>query len=302
MRNRFVSIGECMVEMAPTGEGTYRMGFAGDTLNTAWYVRKLLPANWTVSYVTGVGVDSISDRMLDFFRSAQIDTSDVLRSPGKTVGLYMIQLDDGERSFSYWRSDSAARQIAADAQALAESLAGAEMIYFSGISLAILPQTDRRPFLQALANARSQGSTIAFDPNLRPRLWETTTEMCEAITEAAQVSNIVLPSYEDEAVHFGDETPLATANRYAAGGARLVIVKNGPEDLISLAEGIVSTHAAVPAADVVDTTAAGDSFNAGFLSAYLQGGDLQGAVQSGNRIASAVIGARGALVDVVAKV
>ena len=43
MTNRILCIGECMVELAPTDDGTYRQGFAGDTFNMAWYLRRLLP-------------------------------------------------------------------------------------------------------------------------------------------------------------------------------------------------------------------------------------------------------------------
>ncbi len=302
MKSNFVSIGECMVEMAPTAHGTYSMGFAGDTLNTAWYARKLLPESWSVSYLTSVGTDAVSDRMLAFFRDADIDTSGIARLEDKTVGLYMIQLDNGERSFAYWRSDSAAKQLAADVPGLTKKLTGAKLIYFSGITLAILSPQDRKGFLQAIADARAAGSQVAFDPNLRPRLWATNAEMCEAISVAAGCCDIVLPSYEDEAAFFGDKDPEATARRYAHQGAELVVVKNGPEDVTCLRTGEVSVHRALRVASPVDTTAAGDSFNAGFLSAYLAGESLPDAVQAGNRIASAVIGQRGALVDFIERV
>ena len=61
------SIGECMVELAPTEDGLFRQGFAGDTLNTAWYIRALAPAGrHGVRYLSAVGIDDISDRMLAF--------------------------------------------------------------------------------------------------------------------------------------------------------------------------------------------------------------------------------------------
>ena len=104
MASRFVAVGEAMVEMSPTAEGTYRMGFAGDTLNTAWYARKFLPKDWSVSYCTAVGEDRVSDKMVEFLGSSGLDTHFVERRTDSTVGLYMIQLENGERSFAYWRS------------------------------------------------------------------------------------------------------------------------------------------------------------------------------------------------------
>ena len=115
---RIVCIGECMVEMAPDPEGRYVMGFAGDTFNTAWYLRRALPAGWQVDYATAIGDDATSDQMLAFFRAEGIGTSHVQRLPGAGVGLYLITLAGAERSFSYWRSASAARRLAADPAAL----------------------------------------------------------------------------------------------------------------------------------------------------------------------------------------
>ena len=297
MRRSFVSIGECMVEMAPSGDGTYRLGFAGDTLNTAWYAKRALGHDWDVAYVTAVGEDEISRRMTDFIRDAGIGTGFIRELPGKTVGLYLIQLTDGERSFAYWRSDSAARKLAADPELLAEAMAGARMIYFSGITLAILSPEHRATLLEAVSAARENGATVAFDPNLRPRLWDGPETMRRAVMDAAAVSDIILPSHEDEAHAFGDATPAATASRYGDAGASVVIVKNGPGEIVSLAAGDIGRHQPVRVDQVVDTTAAGDSFNAGFLSAYLERGELTHAVRAGAELAARVVSKRGALVE-----
>jgi len=125
MKRTFLSTGECMVEMAPTAVGDYSLGFAGDTLNTAWYARQLLDQEWGVSYLTAVGEDAISDRMVNFIAAAGIETDLVQKRSGCTVGLYLIQLDDGERSFAYWRSDSAARRLANDPARLEAAFAAA---------------------------------------------------------------------------------------------------------------------------------------------------------------------------------
>ncbi|MGB0658546.1 MAG: sugar kinase [Mangrovicoccus sp.] len=297
MNTRFVSIGEAMVELAPASEpGLYGVGFAGDTLNTAWYARKILPPDWQVDYLTAVGQDAMSARMLDFLAQAGIGTEYIQRRADKTVGLYMIELQDGERSFSYWRSDSAARLICEDLETLGQAIASAGMVYFSGISIAILPEDHRGRLMAALALARTNGAKIVFDPNLRPKLWPDQMTMCAAIMAAAQVSDIVLPSHEDEATYFGDADLAATAARYAKAGASLVVVKNGGGEMLSLDKGETALHQPQSVTDIVDTTAAGDSFNAGFLAAYLQGAGLGNAISQGAALAAKVIGQRGALV------
>ncbi|MCX2725468.1 sugar kinase [Roseibium salinum] len=298
MPSRFLAIGECMVEMAPTGDGTYAMGFAGDTLNTAWYARRCLPADWSVSYYTAVGNDQVSAQMLDFLQRSGIDTGAVRLMDERTVGLYLIQLKDGERSFAYWRSQSAARCLAADKGALDAALDGAGLVYFSGITLAILSAEDRVSFMNALRKARGGGSKIAFDPNLRPRLWEDLDTMRASVTEAAGLCDFVMPSFEDELAHFGDADPKASAERYLAAGAEMVVVKNGPEEVICASRG--GTQKAFqpqPVTSIVDTTAAGDSFNAAFLAEYLTSGNLEAGVDAGARLAAKVIQHRGALVD-----
>ena len=208
---RIVAVGECMVEMAPVAtEGQFRLGYAGDTLNTAWYLRRLLGASDQIDYFTAVGTDAVSDKMIDFLHQAGIGTACILRRDDKGVGLYMIQLQDGERSFSYWRSDSAARSLAADPVPLQAALDNADLAYFSGITLAILPPADRARLLIALRRFRSGGGIVVFDPNLRPKLWASPDEMTKTVMQAAAVSDIALPSYDDEAHWFGDDSPEAT--------------------------------------------------------------------------------------------
>lgn len=297
---RIVAIGECMVEMAPLPDaGTYRMGFAGDTLNTAWYLAKLLKDRAQVDYFTAVGTDAVSDQMLAFLDRASIGTASILRRDDRTPGLYTIQLQDGERSFSYWRGQSAARTLAQAVQDIDTALRGADIAYISGITLAILPEADRATLLQALEQFRSAGGEVVFDPNLRPKLWPDTGTMTGAIMRAARLSDIVLPSHEDEATWFGDATPLVTAKRYAlaGGGAEIVVVKNGPDEIVMLDDGKTSRHHPDPVTDAVDTTAAGDSFNAGFLASRIVGAPLDQAVATAARLAAQVVSYPGALVN-----
>lgn len=296
MTEHFLAIGECMVEMSPQPGGLYAMGFAGDTLNTAWYARRCLPG-WRVGYLTAVGQDAVSDRMVGFMDAAGIDTAHVMRHAGRTVGLYLIELTDGERSFAYWRGQSAARTLAEDAGRLEAALEGVGLAYVSGITLAILDPAGRATLLSALAKARAAGTTVAFDPNLRPRLWPDPAVMREAIMQGAAVADIALPSFDDEAAHFGDDTPAATADRYARAGVGVVAVKNGAGEMLARGPGAEVRLAPPPVAQVVDTTAAGDSFNAAFLAAWAQGQGLPAAVAAGARLAGRVIGARGALVE-----
>lgn len=291
---RFVSLGECMVELAPAAvPGDFRQGFAGDTFNTAWYAARLRP-DWAVDYVTAVGRDAMSDAMLGFLEGAGVGTRHIQRHGDRTLGLYMISLKDGERSFSYWRGQAAARRMTQDRTAFAAALKDADMVYFSGISLGVQEGDGRDHMLELIASARAAGSTVAFDSNLRPKLWAATTEMTDWVMRAAAISDIVLPSHDDEAAFFGDASPLATRDRYLAAAATTVVVKNGPGVIEWAHEGATGQVHPDPVPQIIDTTAAGDSFNAGFFANLDQG--IEAAIKAGAALSAKVIQGRGALI------
>ncbi len=292
----FLSIGECMVELAQTGPDTYRRGFAGDTFNTAWYARRLLPPEWRVAYGSCIGTDTVSDEMAAFIDAEGIDTSTLRRVPERSVGLYMISTEKGERSFSYWRSQSAARLLADDTDWLDGLLKDRDVIHLSGITLAILPQAHRSTLCAALRRAREEGAFVSFDTNLRPRLWESEEAMRDGLTMGAGSADLVLPSFDEETDLFGDPTPADTVARYRDGGARMVVVKNGGDDVTLWSEGGVDTTLTpVRVEDPVDTTAAGDSFAAATLAGLGRGAALDAAVRDAMELSAKVIRTPGAL-------
>ena len=294
---RILSIGEAMLELSSAGQGDlWRLGIAGDTLNTAWYRRRLLGDDARVDYFTRVGTGEFSQKMLDFLSAEGIGTDHIARDPTREIGLYAISLKDGERSFSYWRDTSAAKLLGDDPAALDRALAGARIAYFSGISVAILSDRGRANLRDALARARDQGTMVIFDPNLRPRLWPDAAAMRAGIETAASGADLVLPSFDDEATHFGDADAAATIRRYLDLGAGHVVVKNGGGPMqFGGAQGAGDLPDLTPDMPV-DTTAAGDSFNAGYLAAMLAGADCADAIRTGHALSRQVIRHRGALV------
>ena len=295
---RFLAIGECMAELSPTGQPSdFRLGFAGDTFNTAWYLAQIAP-DIEVSFATALGDDIISEDMRGFMQDSGINDDFVQTIAGKTVGLYLIHLKDGERSFSYWRESSAARHLADDLTALENAVAAADLIYFSGITLAILDRNSRSNLFDVLRRARKAGKRVAFDTNLRPRLWADTDVMKDMIMQAAAQSDIVLPSYEDEADWFGDQNAAETLDRYAALGPALIIVKNSTDPVAFQHAGMRGEVHVDPATEVVDTTAAGDSFNAGVLAHIMKSNDPVAGIALGCKLAGQVVRSKGALVHV----
>lgn len=284
-----------MVELSGGLDGQFRLGFAGDTLNTAWYARASLPAHWDVAYYTALGDDRYSSAMLDFLNTGGINTELIRIIPGKRPGLYIIHQQDGDRHFTYWRETSAARHLADEAEHLLHATDQADVIYISGITLAILKPARRDDLLTVLDGARQSGSLIAFDPNIRPALWINQDELRQSIKDASSIADIVLPTHGDEVPLFGDRNAEETLARYLSYGAREVVVKDGANP-VHISTGRNSLFvSAEEVIEVVDATGAGDAFNGAYLAARLSNQDPAPAARAGNKMAAKVIEHRGAL-------
>jgi len=272
------------------------LGFAGDTLNTAWYMRALTRAGEvTVDYATAAGTDSLSSKMLAFLKANGVGTRFIREISDRTVGLYLITLTGVERNFTYWRSASAARLLAENKEALAASLSQADAIYFSGITLAILSPGHRRNLLSVLQEMKLRGATIAFDSNARRRLWPSDGAMKAAMIAGYKASTLALPTFGDDQALFGDATPADCAKRVSGYGVKEIVVKDGGNPCVVSVDANVFSVALEPVQDIVDTTGAGDSFNAGYLAARMSGHEPQEAARLGHRVAGRVIRERGAL-------
>ena len=293
-RDGIASIGECMLELSGNG-ADWRMGHAGDTFNMLWAMRALLPDAIAADYVSAFGDDPFSASQLGFFTGHGIGTAASPRIPGARPGLYAITLQGAERSFTYWRADAAARRLADDPALLQKSLEKRQLVYFSGITLAILADKPRQALMEAIVAARSGGSLVAFDPNYRPRLWATEDAAREAFTNALSICDIALPTFPDEKGLFGDADPAATVARMADAGVNEIVVKNGDEPALVASGGDSVVVPGVHVADPVDTTGAGDSFNGAYLAARILGDPPVEAARRAHRVAARVVQVRGAL-------
>ena len=294
----FASIGECMIELSAGKRELWRMGFAGDTFNTAWYARATLPKSGSVAYVTALGDDPFSAEMRRFFAKSGVATDRIREIENRRPGLYAITLKKAERAFTYWRGESAARCLADDPAWLWRALLGVELLYFSGITLAILSAAARKVLLDELARRREAGTRIAFDPNFRPALWPDRKEARAAIGSAYAIADIALPTFSDENLLFGDRTVGDTEKRMASAGIREFVIKNGDEPAVVFGDGL---HGKVPPSRprrVVDTTGAGDSFCGAYLAGRLVGLSPIDATRLGHLVAAEVIGVHGALMKI----
>lgn len=287
-------LGEAMGEIAFSPAGVPQVAVGGDTFNTAIYLAR---AGLRVGFASAVGEDPFGDLIQRSLRENDVSDRLLRRVPGAVTGLYAISNDaSGERSFSYWRETSAARQcFAAPSQMWMEGLGETSLLYFSGISLFAF-QADLDRLFASLSALRAAGLKIAFDGNFRPRLWPGDKARTQEIFRTAiALSDIYLPTYEDEALLWGDRSAANCCARLSEMGPKTIVVKDGANGCLIWAQDQLNTVPVPAQVSVVDTTAAGDSFNAAFLAGLQQGQPATEAALAGHRLAGQVIGYRGAI-------
>lgn len=291
-----VAIGECMMEFRSAGGGRYALSYGGDTFNTAVYLRRL---GVPVAYGTALGDDPFSDEIIALCQNEEIDVDLIARVPDRLPGIYLIKTDAaGERSFFYWRDVSPARRLfdlpgSAD---LVDRLQQFSLIYLSGITLSLYSDNGRRILFEALDAVRRRGGRVAFDSNYRALGWPDADAARAAFTTIMSRIDISLPTLDDERLLFGDEDAAAIVRRYRSAGASEVVVKDGPKGCTVADSGETVFVPTGRIVEPVDTTAAGDSFNAGYLAARLGGAAPAAAARAGHDLAAVVIQHPGAII------
>ncbi|WP_319411688.1 sugar kinase [uncultured Cohaesibacter sp.] len=304
---KIASIGECMIELSPAKgvegfpEGTkiFRQAFAGDTFNTATYLVRQFAPKAEVSYITGLGADMQSQSMREKFVSEGIKVDHITLVEGKNPGLYMIENDEtGERYFQYWRNDAAAKLMFGgwSVEKIAELLGQFNLVYFSGITLAILDDVQRDNLLAALGSLKGKVK-VAFDPNFRPALWPDRDKCRAVFSKAASVTDFALVGCEDHAALWQESDADKIADAWRGWGAGEAIIKGGDNSCV-IVNGEGRLEVAPPAKlKPVDTTGAGDSFAAGYIGMRIQDKSVDEAARMAHAIAAKVIMHPGGAID-----
>jgi 2-dehydro-3-deoxygluconokinase len=294
--SRVACLGECMIELVEHPDGALTRGYGGDTLNTALYLARLgVPTD----YVTALGTDPFSDELLRAWQAEQIGTGAVPRLAGRLPGLYMIQTDvAGERRFHYWRDSAPVRQLfdIPETPAVRAALIASELVYLSGITLSLFDEPSRERLFETLAQVRRRGSRVAFDSNFRPRGWPDVTAARAVYDRMMGYADIVLAGVEDYDLLHGTGGPAELIERLKAADIPEIVIKLAEPACRVLVGGADILVRGEPVVDAVDTTAAGDSFAAGYIAARLAGADAVAAAGAGHRLAGIVVRHRGAII------
>jgi 2-dehydro-3-deoxygluconokinase len=299
-----VVMGECMVEFSPNAkESSYKQSFAGDVFNTAVYLKRLQKSGTDVALLTAVGIDFISDSMIDDFLNHDINTQLVKRVIDRQPGAYLIQTsDEGERSFIYWRDTSAAKVSISQLDEYDKSklIDQCDLFYFSGISIAILDESEREIFWKLVNELRGGGTQIVFDSNFRHSLWLSHDDAKQQFAKAFMQSDIVFAGVEDFVLLYQLDTFTEIDNFLNDYSIDEVIIKNGPDGVFyrSITEQLLIDIE--PVKNVVDTTSAGDAFNSAFISAKINQLSSLDAIKQACQLSACVIQHKGAIIDIQA--
>ncbi len=263
-----------------SGRVLYLRGFGGDTSNAAIAAAR---QGVRAGYVTAIGMDWAGDAFMRLWTEEGVDTSAVIRDPDAPTGVYFVDHDARGHHFTFYRTGSAASRYT-PAMLPEATIRAARVFYASGISQGIsAPAADA--VFRAMEIARGAGVTVAYDTNLRLRLWPVARARA-VIHEAIAMSDIALPSREDAEALTGLADPRAIAERYLALGPRIVAVKCGRDGaLLATADGTVVRAAPHPVA-AVDATGAGDTFCGAFLARIVLGDAPESALAYANAAAA----------------
>jgi 2-dehydro-3-deoxygluconokinase len=287
-----ISLGECLVEFNRHDDRSFDATFAGDAFNVLFYASRL---GLRAAFVSAVGDDLFTPMILEGIEREGIDTTHLLRLGGLRNGLYFIELDEQrEYTFHFWRQNSAATEtvLRNDLDELAGFISQSRYFLFTGVGLAILKDPARLDELLLKLQGRTQ---IIFDTNYRARLWNSPDEYRRRVESVLPFINVLLPTRGDIEAAYPTDDLNDTLRRLKEMGPDIIAMKSGADGCGLWSDNGLVEYPAPTGIAVVDTTGAGDAFNAGFIAGLVRGAELQACCDLGQRVAARALAVQGAI-------
>lgn len=290
---RICSIGECMIELSNIEKNIFKQSFAGDTANSAIYLSRL---GATSSYISSVGKDDLSKKMLKYLKKEKVQTHNIYENKNRGLGLYVIKNNNkGERSFFYWRSNAAAKTLFenVDFKILFNQISKYDAIYFSGITLSIYDKKNTNRFYQVLKLLKNEGVKICFDFNVRLKNWENKKNAQDSIFKFSSISDIIFITKEDlKNLGLRNHKNIIKKNY----GKKIVVFRLGNGELEIYNKSKLEKYKFYLNKKVKDTTGCGDAFNACFLFNYFKNKKIKESVRYAHQLGKAVTNYKGAII------
>jgi len=292
---RVAVIGECMVEYQ-NKKNLYKQTFGGDTFNCSVYLRKVFK-QCHVEYITVVGEDDISKKMISFMHQHNIKTSYIDKIKDKNPGLYILDFINQNRSISYWRGDSAARELllTRSINRIANELLEYDLIYFSAVTLAVMSEEGRNNLFRILKKARAMGAKVAFDPKYKKSLYDSSDVARKIYEKAIHYCDIFLPKLSDETALWGELDTYSLIQKAKEAGCTEIVIKCGKEEVVYYNDNYTKTVKLSKTKNTVDKTGASDAFNGVYLANRLKNNDIEKSIKKAKKMVDKVIMCKGAI-------
>jgi 2-dehydro-3-deoxygluconokinase len=285
-----IGIGECLVEFSDIGNGQYQIGYSGDVLNALAAAGRL---GLSTGLLSATGDDPFTEGLRHILNVEHIDLSHAPILEGKPNGVYFLSIDAmGLPTFHFLRKNSAARDMfnAQPLASLIEYARSARALLFSSIPLAVIKDRDK---LLELMRAVKGETILAFDLNIRRILWDDLNELVALLSQLAPLIDALFITNEDDTILFGPRHATDALTDYVRRGFRQVVIRRGGLPTLVSSDG-ESFEVPVPhVANIIDTTGAGDAFDAGYIAAMLRNHQSYECAAMGNATAAVSLESRG---------
>jgi len=296
-----IGVGEVLIDFVGTEPGSYievpafQKCFGGAPMNTIIGVSRL---GCRSGAITAVGEDPFGEFLIREFERNGVDTSHVKIKRGMrtTITFVANEPETGERTFIFYRKPWVAGT--ADSSLTVEDIdpdyiSDAKIVHVSGFSLSQNPS--RKAVFTAIDYARSSDVKVSFDPTLRLDVWSSPRTIKRIYGRALRMADIATFSREEAEFIFGTSDPERAAKRAFKYGIEIVGIKMGIEG--ALLQKRTGEKEKIPAFKVhaIDTTGAGDGWNAGLLVGLVKGWDLHTCLLVANAVGALVVTKRGAI-------
>ena len=297
MKIKICAIGECMMELTNAKMELYSQSIAGDTLNFASYLDKKI---FDTSYFTAVGTSDISKRVISFLKKQKIKTNLVSLINSYEIGLYLIENSKaGEKIFYYWRDNSAAKFFFNNQklEKWQNQLKKFQYVYFSGITLSLFENNNLHNFISLLELLKKKQVKIIFDLNIRNKRWSK-KKLTSYFSQTLPFANIFFASGEDLNFLKGSASLKTFINLIQKNNIEHGIYRNNARLNYSFYKDERYFIKNKIKKKVVDTSGAGDGYNAAYISKFIKFNDPQKALYAASQIGAKIVMKKGAIVYV----
>jgi len=243
-------------------------------------------------FISKVGNDEYGQIVIEEFKKENVDTSHLLIDEKAHTGWVLVIVDEeGERTFFAYREKCADTQLREE-DIDPDYIRTTKLLYVSGVSLASEPS--QQAALKAMKIAKNENVKVAFDPNLRLEKWEIPDSFKKPFIKAISLSDLVLIGKEEIMALSGEKTLESSVKNVLNLGPEIVAVKLGSEGSKIFSGSGQEVHCPAFKVKTVDTTGAGDAYNAGFIYGYLKKWDLMKVGTFANAVGAIKVTRKGA--------